>query len=125
VSLTIDAVITLKISQRFKIDPALATDGDSEQTVTQISSRQCLKGAGAGASDFSVDDSGSNRATVQHRGLLVSGHQLFWSETYVETGTSYRGPKRLTKPKRKSNFDKYVTEVISSQAHHESSFLNQ
>ena len=89
-SLTIDAVITLKISQRFKIDPALATDAtrDSDQTVTQISSRQCLKGAGAGASDFSVDDSGSNRATVQHRGLLVSGHQLFWSETYVEIGTS-------------------------------------
>lgn len=57
-----------------------------------------LKGAGAGASDFSVDDSGSNRATVQHRGLLVSGHQLFWSETFVETGTS-SGPKRLTTEK--------------------------
>ena len=78
---------------------------DSDQTVTQISSRQCLKGAGAGASDFSVDDSGSNRATVQHRGFASQRSSAFLVWNLRRNRHKLRGPKRLTKPKRKSNFD--------------------
>jgi hypothetical protein len=43
----------LTISQRFKMGPALVTDGDSDQTVPFIASPKCAEaaGTGTGASD--------------------------------------------------------------------------
>ena len=38
----------LTISQRFKMGPALVTDGDSDQTVPFIASPKCAEAAGTG-----------------------------------------------------------------------------
>jgi hypothetical protein len=55
VLLAIDKVIIkLTISQHFKMDPTLVTDGDTDQTVPFITSTQCVEAVDVGWGPWTI-----------------------------------------------------------------------
>jgi len=70
-----NVIIKLTISRRFKMGPELVTDGNSDQTVAFITSRQCVEAAGTGlgpSDNVKWMIVGGIGCSVQRWSLLVS-----------------------------------------------------